>query len=51
VSDIKHEWVKKLSYEISKHILSTVLESEKMMTKFKNFNLKAYVDEDIIITI
>ena len=51
VDDIKNEWVKKLSYDISKHILSTVLESEKMMTKFKNFNLKAYVDDDIIITI
>ena len=51
VDDIKNEWVKKLSYDISKHILSTVLASEKMMTKFKNFNLKAYVDDDIIITI
>jgi hypothetical protein len=49
ISDIKNEWVGKLSYDISKYILSTIMESEKMMTKFKNFNLKAYVDDDIII--
>jgi hypothetical protein len=49
ISDIKNEWVGKLSYDISKYILSTIMESEKMMTKFKNFNLKAYVDDDIVI--
>ena len=49
INDIKYEWVKKLSYEVSKYILTNVLESEKMMTKFKNFNLKAYVDDNIII--
>lgn len=48
ISDIRNEWVSKLSYEISKYILSTVLESEKMMTKFKSFNLKAYVDDAVI---
>ena len=51
IKDVKYEWVNKLAYDVSKHILMNVLESEKMMTKFKNFNLKAYVDDSIVVDI
>ena len=49
IEDIKYEWVNKLAYDVSKYILTNVLESENMMTKSKNLNLKAYVNDNIVI--